>query len=163
MFRVAAKYVYTLNGTEPLRDCYVEYAQDGTVLGIGKASDEDVIKALKLACAYDFVQELPNGIYSDVKEQGGGFSEGQLQRLSIARALLADAPILLLDEATSALDGETELAVLQNIMKENNNQICIIATHRPEVFHRCTRVFQIKNNTLKEVGKSDLAGIDFPN
>ena len=127
------------------------------------ASDVEIEEALKLACAFDFVQELPNGIYSDVKEQGGGFSEGQLQRLSIARALLADAPILLLDEATSALDRETELAVLQNIIKVNSAKICIIATHRTEVFQMCNRVFHIENNTLKEVEKSDLAGIDFPN
>ena len=72
------------------------------------ASDKDIQDALKLACAWEFVDKLPEGINSRISERGGGFSEGQSQRLSIARALLRHSPILLLDEATSALDVATE-------------------------------------------------------
>ena len=71
-----------------------------------EATDEDVINALKTACAWDFVENLPEGINSILGERGRGLSEGQAQRISIARALLRNAPILLLDEATSALDRQ---------------------------------------------------------
>ena len=72
------------------------------------ATDEEIIEALKIACAYDFVKKMPEGINSEVGPRGLGLSEGQSQRISIARAVLRDAPILLLDEATSALDITTE-------------------------------------------------------
>ncbi|MCD8346966.1 MAG: ABC transporter ATP-binding protein/permease [Lachnospiraceae bacterium] len=109
------------------------------------ATDEEIIEALKLACAWDFVEKLPDGIYSEIKERGGGFSEGQAQRLSIARALLRKSPILLLDEATSALDVATERHLLRNIMSDKYPRTCIVTTHRPTVLTICNRVYAIRN------------------
>lgn len=109
------------------------------------ASDAEIIDALQLACAWEFVEKLPDGIHSSIKERGGGFSEGQAQRLSIARALLRHSPILLLDEATSALDVATERRVLRNIMQDNYPRTCLVTTHRPSVLHICRRVYAIRN------------------
>ncbi|MCR5451388.1 MAG: ABC transporter ATP-binding protein/permease [Lachnospiraceae bacterium] len=109
------------------------------------ATDEEIIEALKAACAWEFVEKLPEGINSMIKERGGGFSEGQAQRLSIARSLLRKSPILLLDEATSALDVATERKVLKNIMKDEYPRTCIVTTHRPTVLSACERVYAIRD------------------
>ncbi len=108
------------------------------------ATKEEIIEVLKLACAWEFVSKLPDGIDSMIKERGGGFSEGQAQRLSIARALLRHSPILLLDEATSALDVATERRVLKNIINNDKPCTCIVTTHRPSVLSICKRVYAIK-------------------
>lgn len=115
------------------------------------ATDEEIVEALKAACAWDFVKQLPDGIYSMVGERGGGFSEGQAQRLSIARALLRRSPILLLDEATSALDVYTEREVLRNIMDMGYARTCIVTTHRPSVLSMCDRVYKIDKSSVSEV------------
>lgn len=109
------------------------------------ATDEEIIDALKMACAWDFVERLPDGINSEIKERGGGFSEGQAQRLAIARALIRRSPLLLLDEATSALDVATERRVLKNIMRDDYPRTCIVTTHRPSVLSLCRRVYQIRD------------------
>lgn len=109
------------------------------------ATDKEITEALKLACAWDFVEKLSDGINSRIKERGGGFSEGQAQRLSIARALLRKSPLLLLDEATSALDVATERKVLKNIMQDSYPRTCIVTTHRPTVLEACTRVYAIRD------------------
>lgn len=122
-----------------------------------KATDEEIIEALKAACAWEFVDKLPEGINSIIKERGGGFSEGQAQRLSIARALLRDAPILLLDEATSALDVATERKVLRNIMNHEKPRTCIVTTHRPTVLSACTRVYAIRDRKCEVLSKEEIA------
>lgn len=120
------------------------------------ATDAEIIEALTLACAWDFVKKLPNGIDSKIMERGGGFSEGQAQRLSIARALLRNSPILLLDEATSALDAATERNVLRNIMQDNYPRTCIVTTHRPSVLHICKRVYAIRNKQCVLLTKTEI-------
>ena len=120
------------------------------------ATEEEIIEALKLACAWEFVEKLPLGIYSEVKERGGGFSEGQAQRLSIARALLRKAPILLLDEATSALDVTTERRVLRNIMADTQRRTCIVTTHRPTVLNICSRVYGIRNKRCEVLTREEI-------
>lgn len=101
-----------------------------------KASDEDVLNAAKISCAFDFISELPDGLDTVLFENGRGLSEGQVQRLAVARAVLSEAPVILLDEATSALDEETEMKMLKNI-KALKNKTCVIISHKQAAFHIC--------------------------
>ena len=120
------------------------------------ATDTEIVEALKAACAYDFVNRLPDGINSKVGERGSGFSEGQAQRLSIARALLRKSPILLLDEATSALDVFTERQVLRNIMNMGYARTCIVTTHRPSVLTMCDKVYKIDSGVVCDIDEKEV-------
>ena len=107
--------------------------------------ENKVWRALDIACASDFVRKLPNGLDTKLKEQGTGISEGQMQRLAIARAIYSDREILLLDEATSALDVNTEKEVLNNL-KNIKDMSVIIVTHRLEALSICNRIIEFKVN-----------------
>ena len=120
------------------------------------ATDEEIWAALDMACAKEFVEKMPNGIDSELKERGGGISEGQAQRLSIARAIIRKSPLLLLDEATSALDVATERRVLKNIMKDDYPRTCIVTTHRPTVLNICNRVYAIKDKKCKILNEEEI-------
>lgn len=127
------------------------------------ATDEEIIEALKVACAWDFVEKLPNTINTNVGERGRGLSEGQAQRIAIARAILRDAPILLLDEATSALDVTTERTVLRNIVQQHPNKTCIVTTHRPSVLNLCQRVYRVMQTKVTQLSEEESSrmAIDF--
>lgn len=120
----------------------------GTVREVVSFSDRDSInndnkiaQALKIACADEFIDELENGIDTVLGERGTGLSEGQMQRLAIARALFSEAPVLLLDEATSALDEQTEKRMLHNL-RELTDKTVVIVTHRRAALEICDRTIE---------------------
>ncbi len=119
------------------------------------ATDEEIIEALKISCAWDFVEKMSDTINSKIGERGRGLSEGQAQRIAIARAVLRDAPVLLLDEATSALDVTTERNVLKNIINQRPNKTCIVTTHRPSVLTMCQRVYRVMETHLTELSEEE--------
>lgn len=151
----------------PSTRCFFSYVPQGNTMFRGTiaenlrfvkpdATDEQVQEALEAAQAWGFVSKLEKGMDTKVGEHGLGFSEGQNQRLSIARALLADAPVLLLDEATSALDVATERKVLRSIMKKDPNRTIIVTAHRPSVFSMCSRVYKIADGAVDEVDEDGI-------
>lgn len=109
--------------------------------------EKEIIKALETACIMDFISELPKGIDTVIGERGMGLSEGQIQRIAIARALISRASILLLDEATSALDSVTEKKLLKNL-KAIKTKTCIFISHRENTILDCDRVIKIENNQI---------------
>lgn len=115
------------------------------------ASDEEIEQAVRISCSKQFIDELPNGIETVIGEKGLGLSEGQVQRLAIARSLLANAPVILLDEATSALDENTEKEFLQNL-KELKNVTCIIVSHKMAALEICNKKIQIKDGKIISEG-----------
>lgn len=112
------------------------------------ATDEKLLEVLKSADLYDFVMSLPDGINSVIGEGGTNLSQGQAQRIAIARALLRDSKILIMDEATSALDIETEIRVLENIMISDPTRAVVITTHRESMLKYCDRVYKIDSDGI---------------
>ena len=129
--RLRCNFVYVPQGNTLMSGTI----RDNLRLGKPSATDEEMKDALQMSCA-DFVFALPDGLSTKCGEQGGGLSEGQAQRIAIARALLRDKQIMVFDEATSALDGDTECRLLRNIL-DNNSRTVIFITHRPAVLQYC--------------------------
>ena len=115
----------------------------------GLHDDERINNALKIACADEFVNELDDGADTLLGERGTGLSEGQMQRIAIARAVYSQCPILLLDEATSALDEATERKVLENLHNMTDKTV-VIVTHRPAALDICDRILQFTENGVIE-------------
>ncbi len=115
--------------------------RDNLLLASPDATEQDMLDALKKSCA-EFVEDLPEGLDTLCSEKGGGLSEGQSQRISIARALLRNRPVMLFDEATSALDPETERRLLDNILATNDKTIIFI-THRMTVVEYCNQALTL--------------------
>ena len=137
----------------PLMRCNFVYVPQGNTLMSGtirdnlrlgklNATEEEIKTALEMSCA-SFVMELPDGLDTVCTEAGGGLSEGQAQRISIARALLRNRPIMLFDEATSALDPETERQLLHNILSHHDKTVIFI-THRPAVVDYCDQTLHLQ-------------------
>ena len=121
-------------------------------LGKEDASDDEIIEALKIANAWEFVKELPKGIETNIGDSGNKLSGGQKQRLSIARAVLKNPPIMILDEATSALDTESETLVqdaLENMMK---NRTSIVIAHRLSTIQNADKIVVMQKGEIAEQG-----------
>ncbi len=112
--------------------------------------DQRITQALRIACAEEFVSELENGFDTLLGERGTGLSEGQMQRIAIARAVFSESPVLILDEATSALDAATERQLLQNL-RQLTEKTVIIVTHRPAALKICDRVLHFNEYGIKEI------------
>lgn len=145
---------------------FISYVPQGNTLFSGtirenihmgnlNATEEEMIEALKMASAYDFVMELPNGIDTVIGERGHGISEGQAQRIAIARAFVRKAPFLILDEATSSLDEATELSVLEGLKRLQPKPTCLIITHRKSILRYCDRELKIDAKKVVEVEKHE--------
>lgn len=115
--------------------------------------DERIAEALRIACADEFISELENGIDTQLGERGAGLSEGQMQRLAIARAIFSESPILLLDEATSALDEATEAQIISNLRTLTEHTV-VIVTHRPAALKICDHIMEFTENGVREITKN---------
>lgn len=117
--------------------------RENLLMGNPEATEEDMKRALHIACA-EYVLELPDGIDSHITERGGGLSEGQAQRIAVARSILRPGSILILDEVTSALDEATEQEMLKRLTQSQIGKTLIFVTHRPAVINYCTQVLKIE-------------------
>lgn len=146
------------------RHCFAYVPQGNTVIAgtvadnlrLAKedASAAEMTAALKDACAWEFVSALPMGLDTPIGEGGKGLSEGQAQRIAIARALMRSAPVMLLDEVTSALDQQTEQRVLNNLMRRGVTTI--VTTHRPSVLNLCSRAYRVRDGQVLELSVEEL-------
>lgn len=125
--------------------------RENILMGNLNATEEEIYDALKLSAGYDFVMDLPNGLDTVIGERGHGISEGQAQRIAIARAFVRKAPLLILDEATSSLDEATELSVLEGLQALTPKPTCIIITHRKSILQYCDREIKIENTKTIEL------------
>jgi ABC-type multidrug transport system fused ATPase/permease subunit len=123
---------------------------ENLTIGNPMSSEQEMIEVLKSIGAWEFIDKLPDGLQTCIGERGHGLSEGQSQRIAIARALLRTAPILILDEATSALDTASEQMVVSTLMKFRHNSTCIMITHRPSLLLYCNRIWCLKEGELFE-------------
>jgi subfamily B ATP-binding cassette protein MsbA len=129
--------------------------KNNILIGKENATDEEIIAALKVANAYEFVKDLPNGIYTNIGDAGNKLSGGQKQRLNIARAVLKNPPIMILDEATSALDTESEKFVqlaLENMMQ---NRTSIVIAHRLSTIQKADKIVVMHRGEIVEQGTHD--------
>jgi ATP-binding cassette subfamily B protein len=124
---------------------------ENVMLGNSNATPEEVTEALKRACIWDFIESLPEKAETVIGENGYGLSEGQAQRIAIARALLDRKPVLILDEATSALDAATEMSLLNSLAALDPRPTCIIITHRKAALDFCDRIFTIEKGCISEI------------
>lgn len=156
---------FNSNGEEEVANAgtrnYIAYVPQGNTLFSGTvrenirmgkldATEEEMWEALRLSSGYDFVKDLPKGLDTVIGERGHGLSEGQAQRIAIARAFIRKAPFLVLDEATSALDEATELLVIQGLQELNPKPTCLIITHRKSILKYCDREIRIEHKKTTE-------------
>lgn len=118
-------------------------------MGRQDATDEEIWRVIREAAAYEFVSRLPEGLDTRIGEKGFGLSEGQAQRIAIARALIRKVPFLILDEATSALDMQTELEIVESIRHLSPDQTCLIITHRKSILPCCDMEIRIEDKKIK--------------
>jgi subfamily B ATP-binding cassette protein MsbA len=130
-----------------------ESIKNNMLIGKPNATDEEIIDALKIANAYEFVSTLPNGINTNIGDAGGKLSGGQKQRLSIARAVLKNPPIMILDEATSALDTESEKLVQDALEKMMQNRTSIVIAHRLSTIQKADNIIVMQKGEIVEQGK----------
>lgn len=135
-----------LSGT--IWECVAMFRQSG---GLSEEEKRRVQQVCRTACADEFIAALPQGYDTVLGENGKGLSEGQMQRLAVARALYADCPILLLDEATSALDEATEARLLANLQHDTKGKTILIVTHRRAALDLCSRVFEVQQGQFREM------------
>lgn len=157
---------YDTNGLSEIANAdsrdYIAYVPQGNYLFSGSiadnlrtgrpdATDSEMNEALKCACADEFVNALPDGINTIIGERGEGLSEGQGQRIAIARALIRKSPLLILDESTSSLDEKTEYKILEAINKMEYNPTCLIITHRKAAMSICNRHISMEEDKVIEL------------
>jgi ABC-type multidrug transport system fused ATPase/permease subunit len=137
-----------------LQDVFLFYGtvRQNLLFGRPEASEEQLVAAAKAANAHDFISELPQGYDTLIGERGIKLSGGQKQRLSIARALLKDAPILILDEATSSVDTETELLIQEALDRLMQGRTTLIIAHRLSTIRNADCIVVLEDKSIHEMG-----------